>query len=1244
MAMLGMSNGIPSLGSFIPEMEQIICQLERGTVVTKFFPRKRPERKTLMVRRETRQIVWSRTASTRTFEGAVDLREVREIRVGKNSKDFERWSEEAKRIENLRCFVVYYGMEFRLKSLSIAALSERECELWIRGLRSLVPETQSAPYPLQVERWLRKEFYEMENLREMVTLKDMKAFLPRVNCKVPTSKLRELFQEVDTRKRMELGFDDFATLYHKLMFDGHTFREIFESYRNYSENGVTVTLQEFQSFLVQEQRDPLGNDERGVSQFMRDYLQDAQRNVQEPYFTTAEFMDFLFSKQNEIWNHQFDHVYQDMTRPLAHYWISSSHNTYLTGDQFSSESSVEAYARCLRMGCRCIELDCWDGPDGMPFIYHGHTLTTKIKFLDVIKTIKEHAFVTSEYPVILSIEDNCSLPQQRKMASAMQEVFGEMLLAHPVEKNETQLPSPYQLRKKVILKHKKLPEGVDEASFMIKNDDAKEMDLRTTVKNGILYLQDPVDKDWNPHFFALTQNKLFYTDTFPENHGTDEGDEEEEEGGAAFHRPKEGVPNDELHFSEKWFHGKLADGRTDAEKLLQTYSYLGDGTFLVRESETFIGDYSLSFWRQGKVNHCRIKSKQDRGQTKFFMIDTNCFDSLYSLITHYRNHPLRSQEFLITLQESVPQPKKHEGMEWYHAHATRALAEEMLRRVPSDGAFLVRPSEKDPNNSFAISFRAEKKIKHCKIKLEGRLFAIGTVQFESLVELVNYYEHHPLYKKIKLWYPVSEEVVRRLGADADDGSVHGTPGYMDPSSFTSKITVKAVYDYQARHDDELSFCKHAIITNVSKQDGGWWRGDYGGNKQHWFPSNYVEEIEPQENRTDENSADSLLLGNLQKGSLDMTGAVVERVPGPGREWWVLRIQNPNMCTPFEAVAHSEEDALSWMAAIKETAQNASVRESQHKEMEKAWRIAKEMSNLIVYCRSVAFNMERIKRQGFIFYEMSSFPETKAEKLICAQENKFFLKYHQYQFSRVYPKGQRIDSSNYNPVPSWNSGCQMVALNYQTPDKPMHLNQAKFRENGFCGYLLRPDFMFRSEFDPCYKNALVGVEPLALSIRVIGARHLSKTGRGSASPFVEVEVIGADFDSGVKLTTKAISDNGFNPIWNEICDFDVFNPHFALLRFVVQDEDIFGDSNFIGQATYPVLCLRTGCRSIPLRNGFGEELELATLLVHLAIRNPLENGGGRRASPMTSALAAPSSPSRSSGDLEEVLLPSIGGQV
>jgi hypothetical protein len=50
--------------------------------------------------------------------------------------------------------------------------------------------------------------------------------------------------------------------------------------------------------------------------------------------------------------------------------------------------------------------------------------------------------------------------------------------------------------------------------------------------------------------------------------------------------------------------------------------------------------------------------------------------------------------------------------------------------------------------------------------------------------------------------------------------------------------------------DELSFCKHALITNVEKHDGGWWKGDYNGMVQRWFPSNYVEEVEMEAAKVD----------------------------------------------------------------------------------------------------------------------------------------------------------------------------------------------------------------------------------------------------------------------------------------------------------------------------------------------------------------------------------------------------------
>ncbi|XP_074409869.1 1-phosphatidylinositol 4,5-bisphosphate phosphodiesterase gamma-1 isoform X3 [Zonotrichia albicollis] len=981
------------------EAAQLCRSLEVGTVMTLFYSKKsqRPERKTFQVKLETRQVTWSRGSDK--VEGAVDIREIKEIRPGRNSRDFDRYQEDpCFRPEHSHCFVVLYGTEFRLKTLSLQATSEDEVNMWIKGLNWLVADTLRAPTPLQIERWLRKQFYSLDRNREdRISAKDLKNMLSQVNYRVPNMRfLRERLTDVEQRNG-DITYGQFAQLYRSLMFSAQKTMDVpFLDRGAERPEHFRVSLLELQKFLLEYQRELWAADTLQVQEFMFNFLRDPLREIDEPYFSLDEFLTFLFSKENSIWNSQLDMVcLENMNNPLSHYWISSSHNTYLTGDQFSSESSLEAYARCLRMGCRCIELDCWDGPDGMPVIYHGHTLTTKIKFSDVLVTIKEHAFVTSDFPVILSIEDHCSIAQQRNMAQNFKKVFGDMLLTKPVDISADGLPSPNQLKRKILIKHKKLAEGsaYEELPTSVMYS---ENDISNSIKNGILYLEDPINHEWNPHYFVLTSSKIYYSGETT----SDQGNEDEEE-------QKEGSNSTELHSVEKWFHGKLGagrDGRHIAERLLTEYCIetgAPDGSFLVRESETFVGDYTLSFWRNGKVQHCRIHSRQDAGSPKFFLTDNLVFDSLYELITHYQEVPLRCNEFEMRLTEPVPQTNAHESKEWYHANLTRAQAEHMLMRVPRDGAFLVR--KRSEPSSYAISFRAEGKIKHCRVQQEVQTVLLGNTEFDSLVDLISYYEKHPLYRKMKLRYPINEETLEKIG------------------------TARACYR-----------------------------------------------------------------------------------------------------------------------------------------------------------------------------DMSSFPETKAEKYVNKIKGKKFLQYNRLQLSRIYPKGQRLDSSNYDPLPMWICGSQLVALNFQTPDKPMQMNQALFMSSGQCGYVLQPTNMRDDIFDPFDKSTLRGTEPLSISIEVLGARHLPKNGRGIVCPFVEVEVSGAEYDNA-KQKTEIVADNGLNPLWTpKQFHFQVSNPDFAFLRFVVYEEDMFSDENFLAQATFLVKGLKTGFRAVPLKNNYSENLELASLLVKIDI--------------------------------------------
>lgn len=219
-----------------------------------------------------------------------------------------------------------------------------------------------------------------------------------------------------------------------------------------------LAIPQLNDFLVNCQKEHLSYDE--ILSIIQKFEPSASMR-QMGWMSFEGFARYLMDKDNFVSKNEESQINpEELQYPLSYYYIESSHNTYLTGHQLKGESSVELYSQVLLQGCRSVELDCWDGDDGMPVIYHGHTLTTKIPFKDVVEAINRSAFVTSDMPVILSIENHCSLPQQRKMAEIFKMVFAERLVARFLFESDfsddPHLPSPLQLRGKILLKNKKL--------------------------------------------------------------------------------------------------------------------------------------------------------------------------------------------------------------------------------------------------------------------------------------------------------------------------------------------------------------------------------------------------------------------------------------------------------------------------------------------------------------------------------------------------------------------------------------------------------------------------------------------------------------------------------------------------------------------------------------------------------------------------------------------------------------------
>ncbi|XP_032134105.1 1-phosphatidylinositol 4,5-bisphosphate phosphodiesterase delta-4 isoform X5 [Sapajus apella] len=703
----------------------------------------------------------------------------------------------------------------------------------MRGLQLLVDLVTSMDHQERLDQWLSDWFQRGDKNQDgKMTFQEVQRLLHLMNVEMDQEYAFSLFQEADTSQSGTLEGEEFVQFY-KALTKRAEVQELFESF---SADGQKLTLLEFLDFLREEQK------ERGCTSDLAleliDRYEPSDSGKLRHVLSMDGFLSYLCSKDGDIFNPACLPIYQDMTQPLNHYFICSSHNTYLVGDQLCGQSSVEGYIRALKRGCRCLEVDVWDGPNGEPVVYHGHTLTSRILFKDVVATVAQYAFQTSDYPVILSLETHCSWEQQQTMAQHLTEILGEQLLSTTLDGLlPNQLPSPEELRRKILVKGKKL-----------------------TFEEDLEY--------------------------------------EEEE------------PDPEL------------EGEQESELALES--------------------------------------------------------------------------------QFEPEPQEQN-----------------------------------------LQSKDKKKVVTC-----------------------------PLFCP----------------------------------SICCQITAQA--------------------TTISKPV-------------------------------------SLLLSQ-QKPKLILCPA---------------------------------------------------------------------LSSLVIYLKSVSFRSFTHSKEHYRFYEISSFSETKAKRLIKEAGNEF-VQHNAWQLSRVYPSGLRTDSSNYNPQELWNAGCQMVAMNMQTAGLEMDICDGHFRQNGGCGYVLKPDFLrdVQSSFDP--ERPISPFKAQTLLIQVISGQQLpkvDKTREGSiVDPLVRVQIFGVRLDTA-RQETNYVDNNGFNPYWGQTLCFRVLVPELAMLRFVVMDYDWKSRNDFIGQYTLPCICMQqgepapvtpgqysnSGClpnavllvlpgyRHIHLLSKDGISLRPASIFVYICIREGLE---------------------------------------
>jgi len=460
---------------------------------------------TLYIDPDAAKIWWDRPHRSPRF---IYIDDIAEIRIAEDTRQYRLDANLPDSYESR-----WFTLKLRLpdkqgdKFVHLIAPTEAACEQWVQALETISKHRQDFAVSLMslndkaVQAYWEKEMNrtlgkQHDQDDEHIDFAGVERVCRSLHIHISGEKLRRIF---DTVAEMSSSWDDLHSCrgsdfrldfrgfqeFVKLLKTREDIRRVFQEHTKDPEAGMTKA--EFLRFLREVQREDV---DAGLADWEAVFARFARRgrskdvSKQQPAIAAgmtgvgaaggdicvasdeltmseAAFASFLTSTSNEVIPKEPQQYVLD--RPFNEYYISSSHNTYLLGRQVKGVSSVEGYISALMRGCRCVEVDCWDGPAGEPVVTHGRSMTNSISFEVVIQTINKYAFVKSRFPLWISLEVRCGVTTQAKMAEIMIRIFGEKLVRAPLDPTSDRLPSPSELMERILIKVKKSDESLRNA-------------------------------------------------------------------------------------------------------------------------------------------------------------------------------------------------------------------------------------------------------------------------------------------------------------------------------------------------------------------------------------------------------------------------------------------------------------------------------------------------------------------------------------------------------------------------------------------------------------------------------------------------------------------------------------------------------------------------------------------------------------------------------------------------------------